>query len=88
MLNKASLSCRLKKTTGITHAEASRCADVFIDILAGAIGKKERIELRGFGTFEVREVTSRKSIMGIIPGHKVIVFRPCRKLRDAIWNLQ
>jgi DNA-binding protein HU-beta len=86
MINKAALSCRLKKSAELSHREASLCVDVLLETMIDGISNGERIELRGFGAFEVKNVSFRKTGIADVPAHGRIVFRPCRKLRDAVWN--
>jgi len=88
MVKKASLVKLLNKTNSLPFRDASACIDVIFDSLAEAISKGERVELRGFGSFIVRDVKSRKSTIGstVIPAHSRIFFRPCQKLRSSVWN--
>jgi len=89
MLNKASLMQKISKTTKRPLREVSMCIDVIFDAMADAISRGERIELRGFGSFDVREVASRKTALAngaVVPAHGKIFFRPCQKLRQSVWN--
>jgi len=86
MINKASLIREIKKTTGIPLRDASMCIDVIFDVIAEAVSRGERIELRGFGSFLVREIKSKKTGVAFIPTHGRIYFRPCQKLRMSAWN--
>jgi integration host factor subunit beta len=91
MINRAKLLQGLRKSVSIPYREAALCVDFFLDALADGISKGERIELRGFGSFEVQHVPERKhrsiwSKKAVLPPHGRIVFRPCRKLRDSAWN--
>jgi len=65
------------------------CLDLIFDIMSDAISRGERIELRGFGSFDVRQVAARKTALvnqPVVPSHGRIVFRPCQKLRQSVWN--
>jgi len=91
MINKAALIRDIKKTTGITLRDASFCIDVIFDAITNAISRGERIELRGFGSFFIRDVSQKKypssfSSQTVVPSHGRIVFRPCQKLRLSVWN--
>jgi nucleoid DNA-binding protein len=93
MINRAKLSHQLKKSADLSHREASVCVDVLLDTMVEGIAKGERIELRGFGTFEVKQVSARKhpttfSGNSVIPAHGRVVFRPSRKLRDSVWGTE
>jgi nucleoid DNA-binding protein len=91
MINKAKLLQGLRKSVSIPYRDAAACVDFFLDALADGISRGERIELRGFGTFEVKQVPEKKhrsiwSEKAVLPSHGRIIFRPCQKLRDAAWN--
>jgi len=86
MINKSSLIRETNKTAGIPLGEASICIDVIFDSIARAISRGEKIELRGFGSFFVKETAARKAAFADVPAHGRIVFRPCQKLRLSVWN--
>jgi len=86
MINKASLIRDIKKTTDITNQEASVCINTIFEAISSAVARGERIELRGFGSFFVREVANRKAVFANVPAHGRISFRPCQKLRQSVWN--
>jgi len=89
MLNKAILMHKTAMTTKLPLREASLFIDIILEEMADAISRGERIELRGFGSFDVRRVAAKKSgvVNGfIVPSHSRIVFRPCQKLRTSVWN--
>jgi len=89
MLNKAILMHKTAKTTKLPLREASMFIDVIFDAMADTISRGERIELRGFGSFDVRQVAAKKSGVvngNLVPSHGRIVFRPCQKLRTSVWN--
>ena len=86
MINKASLMRSISKTTGLSLREASACIDSVIDDIGNAIARGERIELRGLGSFFVRQTAARKAAFANVPAHGRIVFRPSQKLRLSVWN--
>jgi len=91
MLNKAILMHKIAKTTKLPLREASLYIDEIFYVIAEAISRGESIELRGFGSFDVRQVAVKKnpcslSSQKIVPAHGRIVFRPCQKLRESVWN--
>jgi nucleoid DNA-binding protein len=91
MINRAKLLQGLKKSASLSYQDAAVCVDFLLDAMAGGISRRERIELRGFGSFEVIQVSAKKhpSLLSgktTVPAHGRIVFRPCRKLRDSAWN--
>jgi len=89
MLNKAILLHKTAKATKLPLREASMFIDVIFDVISDAISRGERIELRGFGSFNIKQVAARKTAFiqsPVVPGHSRIVFRPCQKLRTSVWN--
>jgi len=86
MINKLSLIREINKTAGISLREASICIDVIFDTITDALSRGERVELRGFGSFFVKETAARKAAFADVPAHGRIVFRPCQKLRLSVWN--
>jgi len=92
MLNKAALMRSASRTTGLSLRDTAACIDSIIDAINGAISRGERIELRGFGTFTVKQVSTKKyptsfTAQTIVPAHGRVVFRPCQKLRESVWNM-
>lgn len=80
---------KIAKTTHLPLRDASAYIDVIFDAMTEALSKGERIELRGFGSFTVKKVAVRKTALAngaIVPVHGKIVFRPCQKLRESVWN--
>ena len=62
---------------------------------AAMIEKDRVIELRGFGTFEIRTRKGREKARNPKTGdlvsvetHGVAIFRPGKELKDAVWNLR
>jgi integration host factor subunit beta len=89
MAGRSGLVAALRNGAGITWQEANSCASVMIGWLAESLAAGEKIELRGFGTFSVKKVAGRKTPLNngmTVPSHGKILFRPCRELREAVWN--
>ncbi|MDR2941748.1 MAG: HU family DNA-binding protein [Treponema sp.] len=91
MINKAALMRQISKATKFSLRDSSTCIDVIFDAITDAISRGEKIELRGFGTFFIRQISPKTchssfSAQSIIPSHGRIVFRPCQKLRLSAWN--
>lgn len=58
-------------------SEARELVEVFFDSIVKILNREGRLELRGFGVFEVRE---REGHKGRIPGEEVEVEVPPRKV--------
>ena len=85
---KADLVEIIARETGITKVSAEAAVDAIIDTLKETLARGERIELRGFGVFEVKP---RKRGIGrnprtgeevAIPARKTTRFRPGKALSD------
>ncbi len=85
---KADLVELVARETGITKVHAEAAVDSIIGALKAALARGERIELRGFGVFEVKP---RKRGIGrnprtgeevAIPAGKTTRFRPGKALAD------
>ena len=83
---KADLVEIIARQAGITKVSAEVAVDAVIEALKGALARGERIELRGFGVFEVKP---RKRGVGrnprtgeeiAIPAGKTTRFRPGKAL--------
>jgi nucleoid DNA-binding protein len=59
-MNRADLIEGLRNSLALTIYEAGSAANVIFDILSGAIAKGENVELRGLGTFSVKQVKEKK----------------------------
>jgi nucleoid DNA-binding protein len=90
MVNKATIMQKINKASGLPLRDASVCIDILINTIAEAAAKGERIELRGFGTFFIKKTAAKRITLPnaakIVPEHGRIMFRPCEKLREAVWN--
>jgi len=86
MINKSSLMRSASRTTGLSLRDTAACIDSVVEAINDAISRGERIELRGFGTFDVRKVAARKAAFANVPAHGRIVFRPSQRLKKSVWN--
>ncbi|MDR1444781.1 MAG: integration host factor subunit beta [Treponema sp.] len=91
---KAVIVDSLIKKTEISRKDVQAVVDLFIDEIKEALIQNSVIELRGFGTFEVR---CRKGRTGArnprtgeevtVTSHGIAVFRPGQELKQAVWNM-
>ena len=58
-MNKQELVASIAKKGGLTKADAEKALNAFIDTTKEALGKKESIQLVGFGTFSVSARAAR-----------------------------
>lgn len=84
-MTKANLVARVAKETGLDREEVSKVVETIMDSIKEALREGDRIELRGFGTFLVKEkapklarnISKQESIL--IPARRVPAFKPSRK---------
>ena len=85
---KADLVNRVAEVSDVPRAVAAKAIETILGAMKAALGNGKRIELRGFGVFQVRD---RKRGVGrnpktgvevvIAPG-KTVRFKPGKHLRD------
>ncbi len=54
-MNKSELTEAFAKEFGITLRDAKVCVDTLFESIFNALAKGERVEIRGFGSFKVKE---------------------------------
>lgn len=90
MANKAELIERVANTGNLTKKEATVAVDAVLSTIEKALADGEKVQLIGFGTFEVRERAARKGRNPQtneeieIPASKVPAFKPGKALKDAV----
>ena len=59
-MNKAELVAAVAAKTGETKKAAEASVNAFVDVVTEALKKGDKIQLVGFGSFEVRKRAARK----------------------------
>ena len=84
----------LYEKTGMSRAESRDVMDMIIDEMKEALLRRQVIELRGFGTFEVKVRKARPRARNprtgetiAIRAHGAVAFRAGRELKQAVWNI-
>ena len=90
-MNKSDLILKiLESEPALFKKDASKIVDVFFDTISEAISKGERVELRGFGVFDVKKREARiarnpKNGEAVaVPAKKVPFFRMGKDMKDRI----
>lgn len=89
-MNKMELIAAMAEETGFTKADAEKALSAFIHQVEAALKDGEKVQLTGFGSFEVKtraERTGRNPQTKEefrIPASKVPSFKPGKVLKDAI----
>jgi integration host factor subunit beta len=91
---KAEIVDSLYQKTGMSRKEIRSIIDLFIEEIKDALIKGMVIELRGFGTFEIKIRKGRQKARNPKTGdivsvnsHGIAAFRPGRELKQDVWNL-
>ena len=89
-MTKAEFITAVAAKSGMTKKDTEAALSAVIDTITDTLAKGEKIQLVGFGTFEVRERKARKGINPqtkneiSIAATKVPAFKAGRALKDAV----
>ncbi|QBO35556.1 HU family DNA-binding protein [Periweissella cryptocerci] len=90
MANKQDLIDQVASATGLTKKDSSAAVDAVFNSIQDSLAKGEKVQLIGFGNFEVRERAARKGRnpqTGAeieIAASVVPAFKPGKALKDAV----
>lgn len=94
-LTKATIIENLHDKLGISRNEIHEVIDNFFEEVKDGLGADKIIELRGFGTFEIRTRKGREKArnpktgnMVSVQSHGVAVFRPGKEIKDMVWDIR
>ncbi len=89
-MNKTELVASIADKAGISKKDAEKALSAFLDTVADELKKGEKVQLVGFGTFEVRERAERTGINPQtkqtikIAASKNPVFKAGKALKDSV----
>jgi len=89
-MNKAELIAAVAAKTGSTKKSAEETVNAFVDVVTSALSKGNKVQLVGFGSFEVRKRAARKGRNPQtreeikIPASKAPVFKSGKALKDLV----
>ncbi len=91
MLNKQSLIDKVADTTRMPRKHVEMVISSFLETILDKLSQDEKINLSGFGIFEVRERKGRRGVNPRdpnkpmqIPTVRVAKFRPGKTLKEAV----
>lgn len=94
-LTKAEIIEHIYEHLDVNRKDIHRVIDEFFEELKTALSEDKVVELRGFGTFEVRTRKGREKARNPKTGetvpvkaHGVAVFRPGKELKKIAWPLR
>ena len=89
-MNKTDLIAAVAQSAGLTKKDSERVLNAAIDAMTAALAQGEKVQISGFGAFEVKEREARigrnphtKEAIEI-PATKVPVFKASKALKDII----
>ena len=89
-MNKTELIAAVAEKASISKKDADSAVSAVIDTIVEALAAEEKVQLVGFGTFEVRERGERtgrnpqtKETI-VIPASKAPVFKAGKAFKDAV----
>jgi len=89
-MNKTELITLAAENAGMTKKDAERLINAAIDAITASLAKGEKVQLSGFGTFEVKEREARvgrnphtREAMEI-PATRVPSFKASKALKDTV----
>ena len=89
-MNKAELVAAISEKTGTSKKSTETSLNAFVEIVTEALKKDEKVQLVGFGSFEVRKRAARKGRNPQtkeeikIPASKAPVFKAGKALKDLV----
>lgn len=89
-MNKGNLIETVAKGADVSKAVAEKVINVTLEAIKGALKKKDKVLLVGFGTFLVKKRSARTCVNPqtkkkmTIKAKNVPAFRPGKELKDAI----
>ncbi len=88
-MNKSELVNKVSESSEMSKKDAAKAVDAIFEAISDALQSGDKVQLVGFGNFEVRERSARKGRNPQtgdeidIPASRVPAFKPGKALRDA-----
>ncbi|WP_018751416.1 MULTISPECIES: HU family DNA-binding protein [Paenibacillaceae] len=89
-MNKSDLISQVAESTELSKKDATKAVDAVFEAISEALQSGDKVQLVGFGNFEVRERSARKGRNPQtgeeieIPASKIPAFKPGKALKDGI----
>lgn len=90
-MNKAELVTSMAEKSGLTKKDAELALNAFMKSVEESLAKDDKVQLVGFGTFDVRERKARKGRnprnpkqVISIPASKAPVFKAGKALKELV----
>ena len=93
-ITKIEIIDSIYEKTGMSRKDIKTAVDLALEGIKDALSLGTMIELRGFGTFEIRIRKGRQKARNpkteeavSVSSHGIAAFRAGKELRQAVWNL-
>ncbi len=89
-MKKPEIIDELAKAAGLTKEESAAIVEMVFECITGALVRGEKVELRGFGRFRVRQHRARTgrnpkmNTLVQVPAKRVPHFKPGKRLRNLL----
>ena len=89
-MNKTELIAAVAAAAELSKKDAEKALNAMVDVIGDALAKGDKIQVIGFGSFEVRERGERKGRNPqsgkeiVIPASKAPVFKAGKALKDKV----
>ncbi|RAU94732.1 HU family DNA-binding protein [Paenibacillus sp. YN15] len=89
-MNKSDLIAKVAESSELSKKDATKAVEAVFEAITEALQSGDKVQLVGFGNFEVRERSARKGRNPQtgkeidIPASKVTSFKPGKALRDGV----
>ncbi|WP_078543363.1 HU family DNA-binding protein [Litchfieldia alkalitelluris] len=89
-MNKTELVTAVAESTELSKKDVTKAVDAVFEAIQDALAKGDKVQLIGFGNFEVRERSARKGRNPQtgeeieIAASKVPAFKPGKALKEAV----
>ncbi|MBG9475865.1 HU family DNA-binding protein [Priestia megaterium] len=89
-MNKTELVDAVATKSELTKQDSKKAVEALFETISNTLAQEEKIQLVGFGTFEIRERaerTGRNPQTGeemTIPASKAPAFKPGKELKEAV----
>ena len=92
---KADIVDSIYNKVGRERRDIQKIVDLFLEEVKGALVSNSIIELRGFGTFEIKTRKGREKARNpktgeivTVNSHGIAIFRAGRELKQAVWSIK
>ena len=89
-MNKTELIAAVAEKSGLSKKDADNAVNSMLDVIVETLSKEEKVQIVGFGTFEVKERAAKEGINPRtkekmpIPASKRPAFKAGKALKDAV----